>query len=81
MTILNFEIWVAGTVPADVLEELRDVRVVSQSVETILQGPVLDQAALVGIINRLQGLGIELRAVRQIPTATASSLEQTPAET
>jgi hypothetical protein len=32
----------------------------------VLQGPVTDQAALVGIINRLQGLGIELREVRQL---------------
>ena len=64
MTALHFEIRVAGTVPADVLAELDDVRIITQSVETVLRGPVPDQAA--GIINRLQGWGIELRGVRQL---------------
>jgi hypothetical protein len=66
VTALEFEIRVAGTVPADVLEELDDVRVITESVETVLRGPVQDQAALIGIINRLQGWGIELRGVRQL---------------
>jgi hypothetical protein len=66
MTALQFEIRVAGALPADVLEELEDLRVVTQPTETVLQGPVTDQAALIGIINRLQGLGIELRGVRQL---------------
>ena len=63
---MEFEIRVAGSLPPDVLEELEHLRVVTQSTETVLQGPVTDQAALVGIINRLQGLGIELREVRQL---------------
>jgi hypothetical protein len=66
MTAFEFEIRVAGVLPPDVLEELEHLRVVTQSTETVLQGPVTDQAALVGIINRLQGLGIELREVRQL---------------
>jgi hypothetical protein len=69
MEALVFEIRVAGPVPADVLDELRDVRVVTESVETLLRGPVLDQAELIGIINRLQGWGIELRGVRQLLAA------------
>ena len=76
MTVLEFEIRVAGVLPPDVLEELEHLRVVTQPTETVLQGPVTDQAALIGIINRLQGLGIELREVRQLgaghpaPTST-----------
>ena len=66
MTVLEFEIRVAGALPLDVVEELEHLRVVTQSVETVLQGPVVDQAELIGIINRLQGLGIELRGVRQL---------------
>ena len=66
MTVLEFEIRVAGALPPDVVEELEYLRVVTQSTETLLQGPVVDQAALIGIINRLQGLGIELRGVRQL---------------
>ena len=63
---VEFEIRVTGPVPADVLEELENVRVVTESFETVLRGPVQDQAALVGIINRLQGWGIELRGIRQL---------------
>lgn len=69
MTALEFEIRLGGTVPAEVLEELPDVRVITESVETVLRGPVPDQAALIGIINRLQGWGIELRGVRQLVEA------------
>ena len=68
---VEFEIRVAGRLPADVLEELEDVRVITQDVETVMRGPVRDQAALIGIINRLQGLGIELRALRQIAASQA----------
>jgi hypothetical protein len=66
MPDLQYEIRVAGSVPASVLEELEDVRIVTESVQTVLRGPVQDQAALVGIINRLQGWGIELHAIRQL---------------
>jgi hypothetical protein len=66
MTVMEFEIRVSGALPTSVLEELGSVRVVTQSLETVLQGPVPDQAALIGIINRLQGLGVELRGVRQL---------------
>ena len=70
MTEMEFEIRVSGALPPDVLDELGDVRVVTQSLETVLQGPVPDQAALIGIINRLQGLGVELRGVRELGTVT-----------
>jgi len=66
MTAVEFEIRVVGPVPADVLEELENVHVVSQAVDTVLRGPVQDQAALIGIINRLNGWGIELRGIRQL---------------
>jgi len=72
MTAIEFEIRVSGALTQSVLEELGGVRVVAQSLETVLQGPVRDQAALIGIINRLQGLGVELRGVRQLGTAAAS---------
>ena len=72
MAALEFEIRVAGPVPADVLDELRDVQVVTESVETLLRGPVRDQAELVGIINRLHGWGIEVRGVRQLAPGEAT---------
>ena len=70
MTNLHIEIRVVGAVPAELLAEIEGVQVVTLSVETVLQGSLADQAALVGIINRLQGLGVELREVRQLDTGT-----------
>lgn len=72
MTVMEFEIRVSGALPQSALDELGGVRVVTQSLETVLQGPVQDQAALIGIINRLQGLGVELRGVRQLCTTPAA---------
>ena len=76
MAALLYEIRVAGPVPTDVLDELRDVRVVTESVETLLTGFVRDQAELIGIINRLQGWGIDLHAVRQLPPDDAPARGQ-----
>jgi hypothetical protein len=66
MTPLEYEIRVAGLVPEDVLAEIDDVRVTIEPVETILQGPVVDQAALHGVINRPHNLGLELVEVRRL---------------
>ncbi len=69
MTLHDYEIHIAGPVPADVVAELDDAWISPRGTETVLRGFVPDQAALVGIINWLQGLGVELREVRQIEDA------------
>ena len=79
MATLEFEIRVAGSVPVSVLEELRDVRIVTESVETLLRGPVRDQSELIGILNRLQSWGIELRGVRQLAAGQTPPPQPDPA--
>ena len=69
MTLHDYEIHIAGPVPAQIVAELDDAWICPRGVETVLRGFVPDQAALVGIINWLQGLGVELREVRQIEDA------------
>jgi hypothetical protein len=39
--------------------------------ETVLTGPVLDQAALHGILIRIRDLGVPLLSVRRLPTDEA----------
>ena len=75
MTALEYEIRVAGLIPQDVLEEIEG-RYGQSTVATTLRGPVVDQAALHGVINRLQNLGLELIEVRRtLPAAGPSSLD------
>jgi len=40
--------------------------VLTRSVKTVLRGAVPDQPALMAIISRLQGLGLELCSLRQL---------------
>ncbi len=40
--------------------------------ETVLTGPVIDQAALHGILNRIRDLGVPLLSVRRLSTDEAS---------
>jgi hypothetical protein len=62
---IDYEIRLAGDVPDEALAHLRDAHLTEQGVESVLRGPVPDQAALIGIINWLQMMGIDLREVRQ----------------
>ena len=70
MTHLHLEIRVAGFVPAELLEEFEGAQVVTESVQTVLRGSVADQSALIGMLNSLQGLGVELLEVRQLGIGT-----------
>jgi hypothetical protein len=47
-----------------------------QSVATVLDGLVQDQAALYGLVDRIQSLGLELVGIRQLPV----SADEVPAE-
>lgn len=68
MTAVDYEIRIEGLVPDEVLDEIEGVQVAIQPLATTLRGTVVDQAALHGVINRLQGLGLELVEVRRLTT-------------
>jgi len=76
MTALDYEIRVEGVVPSDVLAEIDGVRAAIQPLGTILRGTVVDQAALHGVINRLQGLGLELVEVRRLLAGAADTAHE-----
>lgn len=63
-----YEIHVRGEVPAETLAELEEMTAVHEPAATVLSGAVPDQAALHGILLRLQALGLELIEVRRLPT-------------
>jgi hypothetical protein len=63
----NYEIRIRGRVSRPVLEAFEGLHSDVEPVETILHGPVRDQAALHGILDRIQALGLELVEVRRLP--------------
>ena len=71
----DYEIRVSGLVPDSVLAEIEGVQVIVEPVQTVLRGPVVDQAALHGIINRLQRLGLDLIEVRRLAEQAAGQPE------
>lgn len=67
MVPLRYEIRIRGRVSEPVLSSFESLQSDVEPVETVLHGPVRDQAELHGILNRLQSLGLELVEVRRLP--------------
>jgi hypothetical protein len=65
----RYEIRIRGVVSPAVLETF-DMESDVEPVETILHGPVRDQAELHGLLRRLQSLGLELIEVRRLPESS-----------
>jgi hypothetical protein len=67
MVPANYEFRIRGRVSEPVLTSFEGLESEVEPVETILHGPVRDQAELHGILERLQSLGLELVEVRKLP--------------
>jgi hypothetical protein len=69
----TFEIAYRGRVPYDVLAEILSefefATVICRQTNTVLTASVADQAALLGVLNRLQDLGLTLSELRRLPRA------------
>ena len=65
----TYEIRVEGRVPEGERTEFEDMQVVETPGQTVLVGVLADQAALHGVLARLQALGLRLIEVRQRPAA------------
>jgi hypothetical protein len=62
----DYEIRIKGRLSDSLLAAFEGMRASVQPVETVLYGPVQDQAALYGLLNRIQSLGLELVEIRQL---------------
>jgi hypothetical protein len=63
----HYEIRIRGRVSPAVLKTFDPLESDVERVETVLHGPVRDQAELHGLLHRLQALGLELVEVRRLP--------------
>jgi hypothetical protein len=60
-----YEIHVRGEIPREQLSEFENLTTFLEPAGTVLSGEVADQAALQGILVRIQSLGLELIEVRR----------------
>jgi hypothetical protein len=63
----NYEFRIRGRLSDPVLARFDTLEPDATRVDTILHGPIRDQAALHGIIEQVQSLGLELVEVRRLP--------------
>jgi hypothetical protein len=64
----NYEIRVAGSLPPQWMDWFDGLVINTENGETLLRGPVADQAALFGLLKKIRDLGLPLVSVRQIPS-------------
>ena len=67
MPTASYEIRIRGRVTEPLLSSFEGMTSTFDRVETVLHGPVRDQAELHGLIDRIQALGLELVEVRRLP--------------
>jgi hypothetical protein len=62
----QYEIRIKGRLSASLLASFHGLTATVEPVETVLSGPVEDQAALYCVLHRVQALGLELMEVRRV---------------
>jgi hypothetical protein len=73
-TSITYEVRLGGRLSRTLRAEFEDLGLAANDrpVETVLHGPVVDQAALHGLLRRIEALGIELVEVRRVPPTPGS---------
>ena len=72
----SYEIRIKGRLSDSLLAAFEGLTATVEPVETVLHGPVQDQSALHGLLDRIHSLGLELVEIRQLPAAA----DDAPAE-
>jgi hypothetical protein len=62
----SYEIRIKGKVGDPLLASFGDLDASIKPAETVLRGVIPDQAALHGLLDRIQSLGLELIEIRQV---------------
>ena len=72
-----YEIRVAGVLPAEALLDFDRLTASVEPIETVVHGPVQDQAALQGLLARFETLGVQILEIRRLH-AGEPSIDQGP---
>ena len=63
----RYEITVRGRLTATMLTAFDGLHASPAAADTVLRGEIVDQAALFGVLERIESLGLELLDVRRSP--------------
>jgi len=63
----SYQILVRGHLGATTLRAFPGLRAETHDRDTLLRGPIADQAALHGVLAQIEALGLELLEVRRLP--------------
>jgi hypothetical protein len=63
----SYEIRVKGRLSDSIAAAFEGMRASVEPVETVLHGPIQDQAALHGLLHQIQAFGLELLEIRRLP--------------
>jgi hypothetical protein len=66
MASLYYEIRITGTLPPEALLDFERLSASVPQVETVVHGPLQDQAALYGLLARLETFGVQVLEVRRL---------------
>jgi hypothetical protein len=61
-----YEIRVSGVLPPEALLDFDRLTASVEPVETVLHGPIRDQAALNGLLARLEAFGVQVLEIRRL---------------
>jgi hypothetical protein len=67
MIAMNYEIRIQGRIGRTVRSAFPALSAHVHGEETVLTGPLADQAALYGVLHQIEALGLELLEVRREP--------------
>lgn len=71
-----YEIRVAGVLPPEALLDFDRLTASVEPVETVVHGPIQDQAALHGLLARLETFGVQVIEVRRLREKDPSAGDQ-----
>jgi hypothetical protein len=66
VTSPSYEIRIKGTLPPEALLDFEGLTAAVEPVETVVHGPLPDQAALHGLLARLEILGVQLLEIHRL---------------
>ncbi|MBO0771564.1 MAG: hypothetical protein J2P35_08905 [Actinobacteria bacterium] len=75
-----YEIRVAGVLPPEILLDFERLSASVEPVETVLHGQLPDQAALQGLLARLELFGVQLVEVRRLRAGARPDSQNPPAD-